>query len=84
MKWVKLNPENDYQKAVNEWLRIEADKKTGKRQKIAPQFEYNQYTRDFFTANPNKNRTDAIACWKYKKGLPGANIYEDSDLESLN
>ncbi|MFT5718165.1 MAG: hypothetical protein ACI9T7_002370 [Oleiphilaceae bacterium] len=84
MKWVKLNPKKTYQEAVDEWLRIEADKKSGKSHKIAPQFEYNQYTRDFFIANPGRKRADAITCWKYKKGLPGTNSYEGSDLESLN
>ncbi len=83
MKWVKQNSEMTYQNAVNEWLRIEKDKKSGKKQKISSQFEYNQYTRDFFKANPTRKRIDAIKCWKYKKGLPGSNKYEDSDLNSL-
>ncbi|MGQ4005239.1 hypothetical protein QIW49_01970 [Francisellaceae bacterium CB300] len=83
MKWVKLNNKKTYQEAVDEWLRIELDKKLGKSYKIAPQFEYNQYIRDFFIANPNKKRADAITCWKYKKGLPGKNSYESIDLESL-
>ncbi len=83
MKWVKQNYEMTYQDAVNEWLKIEKEKKSGKKQEISPQFEYNQYTRDFFKANPNRKRTDAINCWKYKKGLPGSNKYEDSDLNAL-
>jgi len=84
MKWVKLNPEKTYQDAVDEWLRIEVEKKSGQSHKIAPQFEYNQYTRDFFIANPDKSRADAIACWKYKKGLRGSNRYENSDLIVLD
>ncbi len=83
MNWVKQNSEKTYQEAVNEWLEIEKEKKSGKKQKISSQFEYNQYTRDFFNANPNKSRTDAIKCWKYKKNIPGSNKYEDSDLASL-
>ncbi len=83
MEWVKQNSEMTYQEAVNEWLRIEKDKKSGKKQKIGSQFEYNQYTRDFFGANPTRKRNDAIKCWKYKKGLPGSNKYEDSDLKAL-
>jgi hypothetical protein len=83
MEWVKQNSKKTYQEAVNEWLRIEKDKKSGKKQKISTQFEYNQYTRDFFNANPNRSRIDAINCWKYKKGLPGSNKYENSDLNTL-
>ena len=83
MKWVKQNSEKTYQDAVNEWLKIEKEKKSGKQQKISSQFEYNQYTRDFFNASPNRSRIDAIKCWKYKKGIPGSNKYEDSDLDSL-
>ncbi len=84
MKWVKQNLNKTYQDAVNEWLRIEEEKKSGKKYEISSQFEYNQYTRDFFKANPTRTRPDAIMCWKYKKGLPGPNKYEDSDLDSLN
>lgn len=83
MKWVKQNLSKTYQDAVNEWLRIEKEKKSGKKYEISSQFEYNQYTRDFFKANPKRTRHEAIACWKYKKGLPGSNKYEDSDLDSL-
>jgi len=84
MEWMKSNIGKTYQEAVNQWLRIESDKKSGKKYKIASQFEYNQYTRDFFMDNPSKNRNDAIVCWKYKKGLPGSNKYEFSDLKALN
>jgi hypothetical protein len=83
MNWMKSNSNKTYQQAVDEWLRIEIEKKAGKKNKIAPQFEYNQYTRDFFSANPSKTRKDAIRCWKYKKSMPGTNTYEISDLAAL-
>jgi len=83
MNWMKSNSNKTYQQAVDEWLRIEVEKKSGEKYKIAPQFEYNQYTRDFFRANSTKNRKDAIICWKYKKSLPGTNKYEISDLVAL-
>lgn len=83
MAWMKASPGKTYQEAVNEWLRIESEKKSGKKYKIASQFEYNQYTRDFFRDNPSKSRKDAITCWKYKKCLPGSNKYEFSDLSAL-
>jgi hypothetical protein len=83
MKWVKQNSHKTYQEAVNEWLKIEEEKKSGKKYKISSQFEYNQYTRDFFEANPMRPRSDAIKCWKYKKRLPGSNKYDNTDLDSL-
>ena len=44
---------------------------------------YNTYIRDFFEANPGKTLQQAIACWKYKKALPGHNRYEDADLTAV-
>lgn len=82
MEWIKSSPGKTYKEAVNEWLRIESEKKSGKKYKIASQFEYNQYTRDFFRDNPSKSRKDAITYWKYKKCLPGSNKYEFSDLSA--
>ena len=51
--------------------------------KIDKQFEYNTYIRDFFEDNKDKNLDAAIACWKYKKSLPGHNRYEKEDLIAL-
>ncbi len=48
---------------------------------IAPQFEYNQYIRDFTKANPNMTRKDAIKYWKLKKSMPGDNKYSEKDLK---
>lgn len=50
---------------------------------IDKQFEYNTYIRDFFEDNQGKSLKEAILCWKYKKGLPGHNRYEKSDLIAL-
>ena len=83
MNWMKSNSGKTYQDAVDEWLRIETEKKSGKKYKIGEQFEYNQYTRDFFKANPNQSRDNAIKCWKYKKKLAGSNKYDDADLDVL-
>jgi len=83
MNWMKANVGKTYQEAVDKWLRIEAEKKSGKKYKIGSQFEYNQYTRDFFKANPNQSRDNAIKCWKHKKSLPGTNKYENFDLDAL-
>lgn len=45
--------------------------------KIGSQFEYNQFTRDFFAdpENKEKKREDAIAAWTAIKKLPGENKY---------
>lgn len=83
MNWMKDNHGRTYQDAVDEWLRIAKEKKSGKKTVISGQFEYNQYTRDFYKANKGYSREDVIKCWKYKKSLPGNNIYEDRDLSAL-
>jgi hypothetical protein len=38
------------------------DKKSGKETIIGKQFEYNQYTRDFFENNPKLSKEDCIKC----------------------
>jgi uncharacterized protein (DUF433 family) len=52
------------------------DKKYGKKIIIGKQFEYNQYTRDFFEDNPKLSREDCIKCWNYKKKQIGNHKYE--------
>lgn len=83
MNWMKTHAGYTYSEAVDEWKRIFEEKKQGKKTVISSQFEYNQYTRDFFAATTGFSRHDAIKCWKYKKSLPGHNRYEDSDLSIL-
>jgi len=83
MNWMKKNAGCSYRDAVNEWQRIDKDKKGGKKYEISSQFEYNRYTRDFFTANPELTRADVLTCWKYKKSRPGPNRYEEADLQVL-
>jgi hypothetical protein len=83
MNWMKENHGKKYSEAIQVWLLIEEDKRKGKKIEILPQFEYNQYTRDFYSNNPGKTKKDLIACWNYKKSLPGSHKYEDSDLAIL-
>ena len=83
MNWMKENSGRTYKEAIAEWNRINSEKKQGKKIQISSQFQYNQYTRDFFDANPKAKRDDAIKCWKYKKSLPGHNKYEEGDLVAL-
>lgn len=67
-----------YRDAVEAWFEEEARKKDPVYTKdIGPQFEYNQFIRDFF-ADPNnqgKSREEAIASWNMIKKLPGSNKY---------
>lgn len=82
-KWLKNNAGMTYGDAIDAYCRILEEKKTAK-STIDRQFEYNTYIRDFFEDNKGKSLEDAIACWKYKKGLQGHNRYEVSDLIALN
>ena len=81
-KWLKENEGKTYGDAIRAYYQILEEKKKGKTT-IGKQFEYNTYIRDFFEDNPGKSLIEAILCWKYKKGLPGHNRYEKSDLIAL-
>ncbi|PID99510.1 cytoplasmic protein [Candidatus Saccharibacteria bacterium] len=71
-----------YGDLVDEWYKeqkLKSDPSFVK--EIAPQFEYNNYIRDFTKANPGMSRKDAIKYWKLKKSVPGDNKYSEKDLE---
>ncbi|HCC36864.1 MAG TPA: hypothetical protein DEQ14_04220 [Treponema sp.] len=72
-----------YSDAVEIYDEILRDKKSGKKTIIGKQFEYNQYTRDFFADNPKLSRDDCIKCWNYKKKQIGKHVYQKADLEIL-
>ena len=72
-----------YSDAVEAYHEIIKNKKLQKNP-IDSQFQYNTYIRDFFNDNKDKTLKQAIACWKYKKGLRGNNKYERSDLIALS
>lgn len=80
-KWLRANTGKTYAEAIAAYYETLAEKKRGT--VIDPQFAYNTYIRDFFANNAGKSLSDAIACWKYKKSLPGHNRYEPSDLTAL-
>lgn len=76
--YFKNNIGKTYRDVVDAWYEEEERKKAPTyTKKIAPQFEYNQFTRDFFAdpKNRGKSRTDAIEAWKKIKILPGSNKY---------
>jgi hypothetical protein len=81
MNWMKRNVGKTLADAVDEWQRIELEKKSSKKRKeIAPQFEYNRYIRDFLEDNPGTSKEVAVQYWKVKRGIRGDNVYRKSDL----
>ncbi len=84
MNWMKAHRgTKKYSDAIDEWCRLDLQKKNGYKTPIGSQFEYNRYTRDFFAANPGKGREECVRCWHYKKGIPGNHAYETDDLRIL-
>ena len=84
MNWMEENKgKKTYKNAVDKYNKIILDKKGGKKNEIGRQFEYNQYTRDFFENNPKMSREDCIKCWNYKKTKLGKHKYEKDDLNIL-
>jgi hypothetical protein len=84
MNWMEENKgKRTYQDAIDMYNKILLDKKYGKKTIIGKQFEYNQYTRDFFADNPKLSREDCIKCWNYKKQQIGSHKYEKEDLKIL-
>ena len=79
--YFKNNVGKTYRDVVQAWYEEEERQKNPSYQKeIAPQFEYNQFTRDFF-ADPNnkgKSREEAIKAWNVIKKLPGSHTYKPS------
>lgn len=81
MAWMKANTSKTLADAVEEWLRIEAERKAGKRAPIPHHNQYNAYMRAYFDANPDGTLEEVRVLWKRKRSLPGHNRYEASDHE---
>ncbi|KGR75833.1 DUF6434 domain-containing protein [Ureibacillus sinduriensis] len=79
--YFKNNVGKTYRDVVDAWYEeAERLKDPSYKKNIAPQFEYNQFIRDFF-ADPNnhsKSREEAIEAWNEVKKLPGSNKYKPS------
>ncbi|MBM7715397.1 hypothetical protein JOC94_002384 [Bacillus thermophilus] len=76
--YFKNNVGKTYRDVVDAWYEEEERKKDPSYKKnIAPQFEYNQFIRDFFAdpKNKGKSRKEAIAAWNVIKQFPGSNKY---------
>lgn len=80
--YFKTNNGKTYRDVIRAWHEEEQRKKDPSYQKeIAPQFEYNQFTRDYF-GDPNnigRSREEAIEAWNAIKKLPGSNKYNHSN-----
>lgn len=77
--YFKENAGKTYRNVVDAWYEEEERKKDPSYKKqIGSQFEYNQFTRDYFAdpKNKDKNREDAIEAWNTIKVLPGSNKYK--------
>ncbi len=73
MKWVKQHPGKTLADAIFQWQELEARKEDANfRRDIARHNNYNQYMRHFLDHFPDKSFSDAVSCWKLKKGLPAA------------
>mgnify|MGYP003974854827 CR=1 FL=1 len=93
MEWVKENPNKTLDHAIKEWeLIIERKKDPAYTTNIGSQFEYNQYTRDFFHYKKKNNlklsKKDCIKCWNFKKTIPNhfsskRIVFEPNDLSIL-
>lgn len=79
--YFKNNAGKTYRDVVDAWYEEEERKKDPSYKKnIAPQFEYNQFIRDFFAdpKNQGKSREVAIKAWTEIKRLPGSNKYSSN------
>lgn len=77
--YFKENVGKTYRDVVDAWYEEEERKKDPSNKKqIGAQFEYNQFTRDYFAdpKNKGKKRKDAIKAWNEIKTLPGSNKYK--------
>ncbi|WP_087975168.1 DUF6434 domain-containing protein [Oceanobacillus rekensis] len=76
--YFKNNNGKTYREVVDAWYEeIERKKDPSYKKEISPQFEYNQFFRDFFADlnNKGKSRKEAIEAWNAIKKLPGSNKY---------
>ncbi len=83
IKFMKENCGKTLQDAVNEWKKLENQKKDKNFKSEIPEGnQYNKYIRDFFADNPDKSIQEARHFWKLKRSLPlGKHKYEKSDMK---
>ena len=82
-EYFKRHTGKTYRDVVQAWYEEEERKKDPTYvKKIGPQFEYNQFIRDFFADPKNKGKShkEAIKAWNNSKKLPGSNRYDPNLL----
>ena len=78
-QYIKSTPALTFQGVIDHWKYLNEQKKTGLfKTEIGPQFEYNQFTRDFFSdpVNQGKTQKDCIDAWSRIKLRPGSRKYQ--------
>jgi hypothetical protein len=77
--FIHAHPGISFGEIITEWRRLEALRKSGRLQvTIAPQFEYNQFTHDYFQdpRNQGKSRQDCVRAWKAARVQAGGTRYQ--------
>ena len=83
LAWLKHHTGHTLGDAVLQWKTIRRSAAANKKKKEpAPQFEYNRYVRAYFPDNAEGTLGEAIRCWKYKKMVSGAPVYERKDVRA--
>ncbi len=85
MAWMKANIGKTLGDAVVEYKAMrEREKQPDFQSEIALHNQFNQYTRDFLSDNPDLGMTEVRKYWALKRALPsdtGRHVYEKSDLD---
>ncbi len=75
-RYIKHHPGITFRDIITKYHLLEQSKKSGElKTEIESQFEYNQFTRDYFgnPKNTGKSHSDCIAAWKTHKSKPKNN-----------
>ena len=75
--FIKEHVGKTYEDVVDQYYKIQEDKKNGVRTTISKQFEYNTFIRDYYDDQNNKGKSlkEAISAWKEVRSQRGDNIY---------
>lgn len=77
-EYIKAHPGITFAEIAEQWKREYEGRKAGTfKPAIAPQFEFNQFTRDFHAdpRNAGKTRADCLEAWKRTRARRGDNAY---------
>lgn len=77
-QYIKAHPGITFAEIAIQWKREYEARKAGTfKPAIAPQFEFNQFTRDFHADphNAGKTRADCLEAWKRTRARRGDNVY---------